>query len=1149
MSEQLILGLVVGFVVAWFWGRGRLQTKLKTQQQSQLQSELKSGRSTSSLTEKESHQEKKAPAAGRNGGSLDESAARPSLKIIYDIVEKLELFLNKTAHPGDLLEHPQFQEGVAILSHPGFNHTELIAYGAGDNLGIACMALEALNQRDETEEAREELVESLHRIYAWPLYFALRALRPTPEKSMIGAVVSQAREWWVDNLPFHNMVKPYLEERLAQGEIPSFDDRLEPLTGEQLTSIEGFLDRMQILQLEPLRKELIMYQRTLVDVAALTAIGSVWEMEKDIDPIIEHPALKLVMRELEATLLGQSSRSVLLTGEAGVGKTTLYTIFARQCQKKGWTIFEAGSTEILAGQSYVGQLEARMQDLLKNLSGNRKVLWIIPNFHELLFAGWHRDNPRSVLDMLMPHLDSGALTIIGETEPEPYERLIQRKPQLRAAMQRVQLNPLDNEETMAIASAWNRACQERGIAGLIPDKIMEEAFYLAQQYLDKAAAPGNLIDFLKLAQLTDHDPHDTLTKEDLLESLSQLTGLPKNILDEQQGLDLAALRELFQARVLGQPEAVDCLVERVAMLKAGVNDPSRPAGVFLFVGPTGTGKTEIAKTLAEFLFGSSERMIRFDMSEFMTEESLNRMLGDQEQHSNSRALVNQIRKQPFSVILLDEFEKAHPSVWDLFLQVFDDGRLTDRKGNTADFRHSIIIMTSNLGAAIPRGSHVGFSGDRKTFSESNVTRAVATTFRPEFLNRIDRVVVFRPLSKRVVRDILLKELSNVLQRRGLRNRDWAVEWEDSALDFLLEKGFTAELGARPLKRAIERYLLSPLAITIVNNQFPEGDQFLFVRSKGKVIDVEFIDPDATGEPEIDAPAGDESEPADAEASLKPMILDPGGAPAEVSRLEEMLSELNAEVESEDWQLRKSGALAMTSSPQFWESEDRFEVLGDIEYMDRYERALDTANSLRVRLKGEPGEQRDAYSRVLIQRLAHRLFLLENALHGEEEDLPRDAFICIEPSIEEDRDGALKFAAQISDMYLAWASKRQMRHKVLVEDRVDTERINRFVLAVAGLGAYSILHEENGIHVWEEPGDGKSFDRIKVRVFIAPQPVMPGDTTARLLAQAEEAFKAMEDLRIIVRRYRRDPSPLVRDSTQGWRTGRLDRVFEGDFDLI
>ena len=193
------------------------------------------------------------------------------------------------------------------------------------------------------------------------------------------------------------------------------------------------------------------------------------------------------------------------------------------------------------------------------------------------------------------------------------------------------------------------------------------------------------------------------------------------------------------ARIFGQVEAVECLVERVAMIKAGVTDPSRPAGVFLFAGPTGTGKTEIAKTLAEWMFGSPERMIRLDMSELQTPESLDRLLGSlQARHAD--ALVDRIRRQPFSVILLDEFEKAHPNVWDVFLQVFDDGRLTDRKGATADFRHAIIILTSNLGGAIPSGVSLGFGSERQGFDALSVLQVVEATFRKEFINRLDRVI-------------------------------------------------------------------------------------------------------------------------------------------------------------------------------------------------------------------------------------------------------------------------------------------------------------------------------------------------------------------------------------------------------------------------
>ena len=1072
---------------------------------------------------------------------------------VYALAEKLEPFIKQSAHPKDLLEREEFQKGVDVLKTSTLSAPELVAYGAGGNVSIACMSLEALNQREGKEENAQYVLQSLEAMRLWAIYFAIRALKSSGTASLIGAVLTHLDAYWGENLFMQSMLKDFIMDRLSDGEVPTFGRYLDDLSDEEIPELESLLGNLNIDELDALVKELTEWQRMRVDVGTLREIGVVWSKEKSGSPIIEHPSMDHLLREVELALLAVPKRSVLLIGEAGVGKTTLSTLFARRLQKEGWTIFEAGAMEVLAGQKYIGELEGRIQDLLKNLGGNRKVLWLIPNFHQLLFAGYHQNDPRSILDMLMPALESGQLTIIGETEPDAYERLLQLKPRVRTVMKGISVAPMDNEETLAIARQWNKTCHKKGLSPLIDTLVLEEAFYLARQFLDKAAAPGNLIGLLKWTQRNINNPEKPLTSEDILHSLTQLTGLPASILDQRQELDLNALRSLFQKRVLGQVEAVDCLVDRVAMIKAGLNDPSKPAGVFLFVGPTGTGKTEIAKTLAEFLFGSSDRMIRFDMSEFMYEDSLHRLIGERDRTAESRALVNLIRNQPFSVILLDEFEKAHRKVWDLFLQVFDDGRLTDRLGNTADFRHSIIIMTSNLGSAIPQGSGLGFSGDKKGFSESSVTKAVRTAFRPEFLNRIDRVVVFRPLSRSIVREILLKELNDVLSRRGFRNKDWAVEWEESALDFLLDKGFTEELGARPLKRAIERYVLSPLAITIVQNQFPEGDQFLFVRSIGKALEVEFIDPDATES----EPSGGEvvrETPAELDInSLKSLILDAHGTHIEVDRMESIYEKLCDELESDEWQSRKETSLALTGSPEFWSSADRFDVLAEVEYMDRLERGLDTAESLFNRLRGEDEEPRASYSKVLVQRLAHRLYLLENAIEGEAQQLPRDAFLEIEvgSNVRTDPD-VLRFAGHLVEMYLKWVDARQMRYKVLVNDRVDADGVQRFMLAIAGFGAYSLLRTETGIHVWEDQPDDPNHNRKKVNAYVrvVPQPIPASKITSELIAQAEQQLTLYESNRTtIVRRYRREPSPLVRDRIKGWRTGNLDLVLDGNFDLI
>ncbi|HYO99707.1 MAG TPA: AAA family ATPase, partial [Pyrinomonadaceae bacterium] len=587
------------------------------------------------------------------------------------------------------------------------------------------------------------------------------------------------------------------------------------------------------------------------------------------------------------------------------------------------------------------------------------------------------------------------------------------------------------------------------------------------------------------------------------------------------------------------------------------------------VGPTGTGKTEIAKTLAEFLFGSPERMIRLDMSEFQTPETLDRILGEQSDTAEGTALVNSIRKQPFSVVLLDEFEKAHPQVWDLFLQVFDDGRLTDRRGNTADFRHCVVIMTSNLGATLPHGAGIGFSQEQAQFAAGAVERAVVRAFRREFVNRIDRVVVFRPLGRSIMRDLLRKELNDVLRRRGLRMRQWAVEWDESAIDFLLEKGFTADLGARPLKRAIERYLLSPLALTIVNHQFPEGDQFLFVRARGdESLDVEFIDPDALDPSATHANAeaaladdalDEDSHAGERELRLESIVLDARGTLDEVQFLQDKFDALEDRVGAEEWQERKNGALLETAAPGFWSSPARFSVLGLAEYMDRIETGLDTAGSLLRRLSGsQKTREREHFPADLVARLAHQLYLLEAACRGLAAGHPRDLFLQVRASCDAGADNAVcnDFAQRIAEMYRRWAEARRMRFEILEETKTDdavaanASEPYQMLAAVSGFAAYSLLHAEAGWHVLETPQDDKSFNRARVHVRVVAQPdEPPGREGIHKQAAHALASDANGTQPQIVRRYREEPSPLVRDSVRGWRTGKLERVLEGHFDLM
>ena len=1100
------------------------------------------------------------------GAAATSSATLSATKVvsIYTIAEGLREYYEQSVQPKELLTHETFKQGVELLSRDSCTTKDLLAYAVGKNAIISCLALEALAKRSDEIELLDPILKSINDFSYRQRDFAFRLLDARVAQPLLGAVLARIDTRWMQDEwlepPSLQALKDLAARRIEKGETPTFGAQLTDMTTEQADLLEKIINELGEGLTGSLADEWQQWRRTRVDLNFLKAIGRVWGQEDraENEVLLEHSALLDHVAELEAVLLKTPRRSVLLVGESGVGKTALVRVLAKRLQAQGWTIFEASASDLNAGQMYIGQLEERIQTLIRQIGGARRVLWVAPNFHELAWAGRHRYSPTGMLDMLAPYIERGEIMVIGETQPRAYEQLIQSKPRLRITLDIHRLNPLSDEQTLEMARQWAEQSNSASETPLLTEQTRQEAFQLAKQYLGEKAAPGNLLQFLKLTRqrLIAANPSAsvTISRDDLLVTLAQLTGLPTSILDDRQGLDLEGLREFFQQRVLGQPEAIDCLVERVAMIKAGVTDPTRPQGVFLFAGPTGTGKTEIAKSLAQFLFGSPERMIRLDMSEFQTTESLGRILGEAEEMPSHMALVNLIRHQPFSVVLLDEFEKANPQVWDLFLQVFDDGRLTDRRGNTADFRHCIIIMTSNLGATLPRGTSVGFQ-DRASFTLGSVERAITAAFRREFLNRIDRIVVFRPLSRTVMRELLRKELSEIFHRRGLRHRAWAVEWDESAIEFLLEKGFTADLGARPLKRAAERYLLSPLAMTIVNHQFPAGDQFLFVRSDGRQIEVEFVDPDA---PEREAETAAITEVADHSTfervlQLEEIALDAAGTLAEAEFLQQRYQRLVNAVEVEAWQQRKQAALAQTALPGFWESPERFSILGAAEFMDRIEAGLRTAGSLLRRLTGSQPRDRQHFSHDLMRRLARQIYLLDAACAALAAGRPRDAFLLVEGGGDSSAEiGANNvFAQRLGNMYQQWAAKRGMSLELLEETNGDQATSYRLLMAVSGYAAFSILEAEAGLHIFETPQHDKSFHRSRARVRVAAMPDTPaGPSIEAVRTQAWQALAQMgEAPLVIVRRYREEPSPLVRDSVRQWRTGRLDRVFGGDFDLI
>ncbi len=745
-------------------------------------------------------------------------------------------------------------------------------------------------------------------------------------------------------------------------------------------------------------------------------------------------------------------RSVLLVGPPGVGKTAIIHGLAHEMRiSRHRGLRELSVISFLGGTHYLGDWQTKAKAIFEQAKYTNSVLYFT-DIWNLRTVGSSSNDPSTIFDYLNTYLQSGQLLILGEATEEQFSE-IKKHPKLGTIFERIDVPVLTFEQQYHIVLA---EIERLGLPAT--QNAVSRIFDVCQQFQAHSNGPDPALRLVK--QVT----HYQKEKKQINESevcdthfidkvFSIYSGLPLFIISRSYVKPLKEIRHWFRERIIGQNEAIESLLEVIALYKSGLHDAKRPIGTFLFVGPTGVGKTELTKALAHFLFGSETRLLRFDMSEFKDYHAFETLVGSKERPSNPARLLDPVSSQPFQVILFDEIEKAHLNVWDLLLQLLDEGRLTAPKGGTVNFRNTIIIATSNVGASELHRNNIGFS-DSTQNQTHDIRKSLEQVFRPELINRFQHIISFNALNRDDVKQIAKRELDMILSREGIHSRHLIVEVGEDVLEQAIENGYDKHYGARALKRELQKRVVLPIANFLLEQKVYAG-ALLKLDIVSNNTRVRLLETEKS---------------RDQKNQAQPITAEDGKS-YNLKALREKSHHLRKRLQELEVKLDKEGLLkklhdcdVARNKDDFWDNRKQaYELIVQAEAMSNIITRLDNLNrnidDIEKNLEGEPG-------RGNIEINAKQLFSYQEYLNDAWRELfllgetnRYDVIIQIQPITSKHQD-AQTLRDLLFNMYKDWAKARNYSVAMICEPLDDNDCTT---LLIRGSYAYGYLKAEAGLH--------------------------------------------------------------------------------------